>query len=79
MLFPIRCFSCNKVVANFEEKYKSLLKEGMKPCDALNILEIRRICCRRMFLGHVDIIDQLLLFPRSASDFQGRKNSTKIV
>jgi len=28
----------------------------------LNELDIKRICCRRMFLGHVEIIDKLIKY-----------------
>lgn len=76
MLFPVRCFTCGKVIASYEENYKSLLKEGVKESDALNTLKINRICCRRMFLCHVDIIDKLLLFPNVTPDLYRKKNST---
>ncbi len=62
MIIPIRCFSCNKVIGNKWEKYNELIKSGIKAEDALNILEIKRYCCRRIFLSHIDIIDKLLLY-----------------
>lgn len=30
--------------------------------EALDIMEIKRYCCRRMFLTHVEIIDELLKY-----------------
>ena len=76
MAFPIRCFSCNKVVGRFEEKYNSLLESGRTPKDALDSLGITRYCCRRMFLGYVDIVDKLLLFPKDIDTGHTKKNET---
>jgi DNA-directed RNA polymerase subunit N (RpoN/RPB10) len=64
MSFPIRCFTCNKVVASFEQKYNDLIVSGSSPKEALDIIGMTRYCCRRMFLGYVNIIDQLLLIPK---------------
>jgi len=83
MIIPIRCFTCNKVLANKWEYYKHkiqskeeetknsiITKESLKiennreiyfsetyKGDILNELNITKICCRRHFLGHVDLID----------------------
>ena len=34
----------------------------MDPKDALDKLGLKRYCCRRMILTHVDIIDQFILY-----------------
>lgn len=83
MIIPIRCFTCNKVLANKWEYYKQKIqskeeetkntkvtKESLKiennreiyfsetyKGDILDELNITKICCRRHFLGHVDLID----------------------
>jgi DNA-directed RNA polymerase subunit N (RpoN/RPB10) len=62
--FPIRCYTCGYVIGRFEEKYLNLLNEGKDINEALNILKIKRYCCKRMFIGHVNIIDKLLLFSK---------------
>lgn len=62
MLIPIRCFSCNKVVGNKWDSYCSLI-QTMSPGEALNRLGLRRYCCRRMILGHINLIDQVLEQP----------------
>lgn len=76
MIFPIRCISCNAVIAGKWLAYLDLVKkfrkaEG-KPEDgemeyltatttktaegkALDELGIRKTCCRRHFLTHVDL------------------------
>jgi DNA-directed RNA polymerase I, II, and III subunit RPABC5 len=55
MIIPIRCFSCALVIADKWEKYQHLIKEGYTEEKALNEVGLKRYCCRRMFLGHVDI------------------------
>jgi DNA-directed RNA polymerase subunit N (RpoN/RPB10) len=64
MSFPVRCFTCSKVVGRYEEKYNQLLESGLEPKLALNAIGMTRYCCRRMFLGYVNIVDKLLLFPK---------------
>lgn len=64
-MIPIRCFSCNKIIANKWEPYKSHLSNGMSPKDALDILGLKRYCCRRMILSHVDIIDKLIIYDQA--------------
>lgn len=62
MLIPIRCFSCNKIIGNKWETYKARLDSGKSKSDAFAEIGLRRYCCKRMFLGHVEIIDKLLLY-----------------
>lgn len=62
MLIPIRCFTCNKEISSKWEPYKYLINTDKSPAESLNELDIKRICCRRMFLGHVEIIDKLIKF-----------------
>ncbi|ELA45965.1 hypothetical protein VCUG_02539 [Vavraia culicis subsp. floridensis] len=62
MLIPVRCFTCNKEISSLYEKYIELLKSEYTECEAMNKLNIKRMCCRRMVLCHVDIVDKLLKF-----------------
>lgn len=62
MSFPIRCFSCNKVIGNKWETYNSQLELGNSIIDTFAVINIRRYCCKRMFLGHVEIADKLLMY-----------------
>ena len=61
MIIPIKCFTCCKVIGHLWEKYLELIKTKTKN-DALNDLNITRICCRRMILTHVEICDILLKY-----------------
>lgn len=74
MIFPIRCVSCNNVIAGKYLEYLEKVKEyrrGTGKTDmeyltsttvktaegkALDDLKVTRVCCRRHFLSHVDLI-----------------------
>jgi DNA-directed RNA polymerase subunit N (RpoN/RPB10) len=60
MLIPIRCFTCGKVVGNKWEHFQQLLSNDVDEGTALDELKLRRYCCRRMILTHVNLIDKFL-------------------
>ena len=60
MIIPVRCFTCGKVVGNKWDSYLELLKADYSEGDALDELGLKRYCCRRMVLTHVDLIEKLL-------------------
>ncbi len=60
MIIPVRCFSCGKVVASYYEIYVKLLETDITEEKALDQLNLKRYCCRRMLLTHVDLIQKLL-------------------
>lgn len=60
MIIPVRCFTCGKVTGNKWEQYIALLQADYSEAEALNALGLRRYCCRRMLLSHVDLIEKLL-------------------
>jgi DNA-directed RNA polymerase I, II, and III subunit RPABC5 len=68
MLIPVRCFSCGKVVGNKQETYEKLLEEGKEPNEALNILGLKRYCCRRMLFTNVDLIEKMLEYSCNVGD-----------
>ncbi|KIM73085.1 hypothetical protein PILCRDRAFT_15531 [Piloderma croceum F 1598] len=59
-IIPVRCFSCGKVIGDKWNAYLALLSEDTSEGDALDALELKRYCCRRMVLTHVDLIEKLL-------------------
>lgn len=63
MIIPIRCFTCGKVIGNKWDPYLGLLQAEYTEGDALDALGLKRYCCRRMLLGHVDLIEKLLNYP----------------
>ena len=58
-MFPVRCFSCGKVISNSWEEYKKRTSEGEESAAVLDDLDISRYCCRRIFLGHVELVDAI--------------------
>jgi len=63
MLFPVRCFTCGAVIGDRYEEYKELLKKN-KPGEALDKMNVKRYCCRRMFLSHVDLVGEVTQYER---------------
>lgn len=74
MIIPIRCFSCGKVVGNKWNSYRELLMEGVSTDCALDKLGLVRICCRRMLLTHVDLIDDIMQYD---DKFLSKNNNLK--
>lgn len=62
MIIPVRCFTCGKLVADRWEEYARRVKSGERPKRILDDLGMNRYCCRRMFISHVDVIDDLLRY-----------------
>ena len=63
MIVPVRCFSCGQVVADKYEEYKRLINEDKKTeAQALDQLGVKKYCCRRMFLSHVEIVDEIMKY-----------------
>jgi len=62
MLIPVRCWSCGKVIAHIYEQYKQAVSDGGDPQKALDDVGLERYCCRRMLVGHVDLIDDIAPF-----------------
>ena len=57
-MFPVRCYTCNALLGHLAPHFAtSDIKWVM---DTHNI---NRICCRRMAISHVDIVDDLLIYP----------------
>lgn len=62
ILFPVRCFTCGKVIGHLWEEYKARVERGEDPGKVLNTLKIKRYCCRRIFLTHVEIFEKIAKF-----------------
>lgn len=82
MIIPIRCFTCNNMIASKYEKYKILTAAHASSDEDLlstitdpenkkidikidssnelfNSLGIKRYCCKRHLLTHVDLIERI--------------------
>jgi DNA-directed RNA polymerase subunit N len=71
MIIPVRCFSCGKVIGSDYRKFAFQVNKireqerEPKPEEIQKILDdlnIKRYCCRRMIISHVDLIDEILPF-----------------
>lgn len=65
MIFPVRCFSCGKPIAQLWEEYKKRTESGEFAKEVLDDLKIERFCCRAVFLGHADIIHEVTKFKKA--------------
>ncbi len=65
MIIPIRCFSCAGVIAHKWEEFNELKDAGVEVADALDQVGMARYCCRRMFVGHIDLIYETAPFSTS--------------
>lgn len=72
MIIPVRCVTCGKVIADKWRYYQfktgerddgnTIKKGGGDPVtrkQAMDDLGLVRYCCRRHFLGHVDLIEKI--------------------
>jgi len=72
MIIPVRCFSCGRVIASdyiaFVNKVNMIRETENRdptPEEIQKIFDeigVRRYCCRRMILSHVDLIDETMAF-----------------
>ena len=62
MMIPVRCFTCGKVIGHLFEEYQRRVAAGEHPKAVMDSLGLERYCCRRMFLTHVDLIDEVIPF-----------------
>ena len=82
-MFPIRCFTCGKVIGGKWEQYKNKTENNEE--DVFNQIGIKKKCCIRMFISHVDNMNSLLLyktpgmkgFGKFDSDIEPGKNISK--
>ena len=64
MIIPIRCFTCGALVADKWEEFNHLKDQGISMEDIFKKLDLDRFCCRRMLVGHVDLVDDIMRFSR---------------
>ena len=64
MLIPIRCWSCGKPIAQLWAKYTERIEKGEDKKKILDDIGLDRYCCRSMFLGHVELMDESAQFKK---------------
>lgn len=59
-MFPVRCYTCNAPISAVYVEYARRTAAGEHPQNLMDALHVSRMCCRRMFLGHVELVsDQI--------------------
>ena len=55
MLVPVRCFTCGYCVGKHYDAYVSGNRRGVAFPQLMEQMQIRRFCCKRMLLTHIDV------------------------
>lgn len=61
-MIPIRCFTCNMLVAHKWQHFQNMKDGNGMYGPLLDSIGIKRVCCRRMLLAHIDTIDDLIQY-----------------
>ena len=67
-MIPVRCFTCGKVIGDKWEDFKKEIAEGEEVGKILDELKIKRYCCRRILISHVEILEELLKYSKLPDD-----------
>lgn len=62
MIVPVRCFTCGKPVGHLWEEYKKRTEAGEESGKVMTDLGLKRYCCRQLFMGHVDLLEEVSKF-----------------
>ena len=62
MIIPVRCFTCGKIIGSLYTEFVKRVSNGEPPKKVLDELGIKRYCCRRMLLTHVELIDEIMRY-----------------
>lgn len=54
MLLPIRCFTCNKILGNYNNAWQNSCHD---PHSFFEKYNIKRYCCQKIFMTHIDIYE----------------------
>jgi DNA-directed RNA polymerase subunit N len=74
LIIPVRCFTCGKLIGDKWEEFTRRVKTGENPGEVLDGLGVKRYCCRRMLLSHVEILDEVLRFYEEAQKRKEARN-----
>jgi DNA-directed RNA polymerase subunit N len=67
MIIPVRCFTCGKLLGDKYETYRERVEMGEKPEEVLKELGLKRYCCRRMMVSHVDLMDDVIKYKKPSA------------
>ena len=55
------------MIAHKWEEYKQLVADGKTDSEAMDAVGLKRYCCRRMYVGHLDLIEEVAPFSAARS------------
>lgn len=76
MIIPVRCFTCGKVIGNLWNTYVELNKVQSTE-ETLDQLHLTKMCCRRMMITHVNLIDDIIKYNRYENTLNQKVNDIK--
>jgi len=74
-MIPIRCISCNKVLAQYYDEIENLRKIGEAPdLKFFKEKDIKRYCCKKVLLTYVDIYKPSMITIENSNYYECREN-----
>lgn len=65
MIIPVRCLTCGFIVADKYELWLEAIEKGDRSrMEILDDLGVHKICCRRMLISQVDLVDIILPYSK---------------
>ncbi len=62
MIIPVRCFTCGYPIGAKWEEFRKRVENGENPSKVLDDLGIKRYCCRRMMISHIELFKQVIKY-----------------
>lgn len=62
MIVPVRCFTCGYPIGAKWEEFKRRVDGGEDPAKVLDELGIKRYCCRRMLISHIELFREFMRY-----------------
>ena len=66
VMLPVRCLTCNNLIGHLWSEYMQARQKSDEK-ETLDALGLKRICCRRMLLTHVPIIQDTVVYGKEDS------------
>ncbi len=65
MIIPVRCLTCGFIVADKYKPFLDGIEKGEKSAkELLDDLGLYKVCCRRMIIAQVDLVDIILPYSK---------------
>lgn len=61
-MIPVRCFTCGNVIGDKWEEFSLRVQQGEEAGKILDLLGVKRYCCRRILLSNVDVINEIMKY-----------------